>query len=250
MGLEEKKLALFFTCGISLSAWEGAGILAREIKLYNDLAQHFEKIYFITYGSEEELRYKQKLAKNIEILPKKVFLPSRIYQFFVPLIYRQKLKECDIYKTNQMGASVPAVLSKWLYKRKLIVRCGYEWLKFIEKEKQQIWKLWVATFLERLAYRNADKILVTSVEDMKFVKRRFKIQSEGIEVIPNCIDISLFKPVNLEKEKNRICFVGRLSGQKNLCNLIKAISGLDVKYKTYPLVQSECENVLSTYTKI
>lgn len=229
MGLEKKKLALFFTCGISLGTWQKAGILAREIKPYNYLAQHFNKIYFITYGGEGELGFKEKLAKNIEILPKRISLPSRLYQFLIPFLYRRELKDTDIYKTNQMGASLPAVLSKWLFKRKLIVRCGFERLKFMERDKKPSWRLWVIPFLERLAYGNADKILVTSLGDRQFVERRFKIPCLQIEVVPNYIDIDLFRPINLEKEKNRICFVGRLSPEKNLFNLIEAISGLNAK---------------------
>jgi len=229
IGLENKKLVLFFTCGISLNTWERTGNLTREIKLYNDLAKYFKRIYFITYGRREKLKYKEKLAKNIEVLPKKISLPSRVYQFFIPLIYRKELKDSDIYKTNQMGAAIPAVLSKWFYKKKLIIRCGYEWLSILENSKKPFWQKKIVYFIEKFAYKTADRIILTSKWTKKYIEDKFKISSLKIEVIPNYVDIDLFKPHDIPKEKNLISFVGRLSLDKNLSNLIKAISDLKVK---------------------
>ena len=226
----DKKLALFFTCGVSLKAWEKVGNLEREIILYNLLAKNFEKIYFITYGGKEDLKFKKVLAENIKILPKKCsFLPSKVYAFLIPFIYRKKLKEVDICKTNQMAAAVPALLTKFLYKKKLFIRCGYEWLKLMERERKPEWKLWFVSFLEKLVYKNADKIMLTSFGNREFLRERLKLLSLQIEVIPNYIDINLFKPMNIERQRNRICFVGRLSKEKNLFNLLKAVSNLNVK---------------------
>ena len=48
INLKNKKLALFFTYGVSLDLWEKRGLLGREIKLYQRLGEKFGKIYFIT----------------------------------------------------------------------------------------------------------------------------------------------------------------------------------------------------------
>lgn len=226
---KNKILVLFFTCGVSLKIWEKAGILEREIKLYNEIAKYLKKIYFITYGGREEFNFQEKLAENIEILPKKIYLPSKIYQFFIPFIYRRELKETDIYKTNQMAAVIPAIISKWLYKKKLIARCGYEWLEFLRKEKKPFLKKIFVFILESISYKLADKIILTSKKDKKFVERNFKMPFSKIEIIPNYIDTELFKPKETEKEKSRIIFIGRLHQQKNIFNLIKAVSGTPYK---------------------
>jgi len=228
--LKNKKLALFFTVGISLETWQKIGNLDREIRPYNLLAKDFEKVYFITYRGKEELEFKKVLTGNIEILPKKFpFLPSLVYAFLIPLIYQKELKEVDVYKTNQITASPPAVLAKWFYKKKLVVRCGYEWLKFSEKRNKPLWKIKLIYLTEKIAYKSADEIILTSKEDKEFVEKRFKIPSSKIEVIPNYIDVDLFKPLDIPKEKNRIIFIGRLEEQKNLFNLIEAITNLPAK---------------------
>ncbi len=227
--LKQKTLALFFTRGISLKNWQETGNFGREIAPYKELAKIFKDIYFFTYGREDDLKYQEFLPENIKIFPKKWNLPSILYSLFLPFLYQKELKKADVLKTNQMAGSWAAVLAKWLYKTKLIVRCGYEWLKVMEKEKKPKWKVFLASFLEKLSYRNADKIIVTSFGNKDFIEKRFKIARTKIEVVPNYIDIELFKPIEIEKEKNRICFVGRLSPEKNLSNLIKAISGFKVK---------------------
>ena len=227
--LKNKKLALFFTKGISLEVWEKVGNLDREIKLYQKLASYFNEIYFFTYGDKEESKYQKLFPENIKIFSKKWNLSSSFYSLLLPLFYKEKIKEVDILKTNQMPGSWSAVIAKWLYKKKLVVRCGYEWLSFLEKQRKSWWKRIAAKFIEKIAYKNADKIILTSEKDKKFVIEKFKIAPEKIEVIPNYIDTDLFKPLNFPKEKNRVISVGRLEEQKNLFNLIEAAGTLSVK---------------------
>ena len=222
--LKDKTLVLFFTCGVSLKTWQSAGILEREIKPYSTLASAFKKIYFITYGGKEELLFAGALSSNIEILPKKEWCPAAIYQFFIPLIYYAELSSSHIYKTNQMGAVIPAIISQWLYKKKLIVRCGYEWLEFSKKEKKPFWKRIVVFIIEKIAYRFSHKIILTSGKDKQFVEKNFNIVPSKIEIIPNYIDAELFRPKSAVKHPSRVIFIGRLHAQKNLLNLTEAIS--------------------------
>lgn len=223
------RLALFFTKGISLEVWDQVGILKREIKFYEKLGRYFEEIYFFTYGNKEDLRYQMLFSNDIKVFPKKFNLPSIFYSIFLPFVYRKELMKIDVLKTNQMSGSWAAVLAKWLYKKKLVVRCGYEWLSFLENQKKPLWKRMIARFIEKIAYRNADKIILTSEKDKRFVVKNFKIKPEKIEIIPNYIDTELFKPLNLQKEKNRVIFVGRLEEQKNLFSLIEAGAEISVK---------------------
>lgn len=245
--LKNKTLALFFTCGVSLRTWERVGIFGREIKPYNELAKIFKKIYFITYGGKEELNFQEKLSENIEILPKKFFFPSKIYQFFIPLIYCRELKKSDIYKTNQMAGAISAVISKWLYKKKLIVRCGYEWLELLENEKKSFLKRLIIFVLENFSYKSADKIILTSEKDKRFIENNFKNLNSKVEIIPNYIDTELFKPLKIEKEKLRIIFVGRLHKEKNIFNLIEAVA--KIPYKLVIIGQGSLREEIGFFTK-
>lgn len=227
--LEDKTLALFFTRQVSLKTWEDIGGFDREVLLYKKLAKHLKAIYFFTYGDMSDLQYAQVLPENVKIFPRKYNLPARIYSFLLPFIYRKELRGVDIIKTNQMNGSWAAVIAKRMFNKKLIVRCGYEWLSFIERRKLTMWKPMLAFILESISYKNANKIVLTSKKDKEFVENRFNIVPSKVQVIPNYIDSDRFKPDNTEKEKNRIIFVGKLEEQKNVFNLIEAVSTLSVK---------------------
>ena len=201
-------LGLFFTNNVSLKNWEKTGDLDRELKLYERLLSYFEKIYFFTYGKNEP-----KL-ENIEVLPVKIF--------------NKELKNIDIFKTNQLNGSWKAVIAKNLYGKKLVIRQGYQWSIFARNKKVAKWKLFFIDLIEAVAYKSADAIMVSSETDRDYLIKRYSIKPEKVYYLPNYIDTDLFKPLDIEKE-NRICCIAKLENQKNLFNLIKAVSDLNIK---------------------
>ena len=229
MNLKNKNFGLFMTRGVSLEKWDKIGSLGREIKPYQKLAEFFKEVYIFTYGEQVDTRYLKVFPENVHIVCKPKFLPSTVYSFLLPFIHGSKLGNIDILKTNQMDGSWSAVISKKLYNNKLVVRCGYEWLQTLEKSKKSFIKKYFAFYAEKFAYGNADKVILTSEESRKFVVQKFNVNSETIQIIPNYIDVDLFTPLNIEKEKGRIIFIGRLEKDKNLANLFHSLEGLDVK---------------------
>jgi glycosyltransferase involved in cell wall biosynthesis len=202
------KLALFFTNNVSLESWQKTGNLDREVKPYQRLLNYFEKIYFLTYGNNEPE------IKNIKVLP--------------AIIFNKEFKKIDVFKTNQLNGSWKAVIAKRIYKKKLVVRQGYQWSVFAKKKNIVKWKRLLIYLIEKFAYRNADTIMVSSKRDQQYIIDKYKIKPEKVNYLPNYIDTDLFKPLDIEKE-NRICIVAKLEKQKNLKNLIEAVRGLDIK---------------------
>ncbi len=201
------KLALFFTHNVSLDFWKKTGNLDREIKLYEKLLNYFEKIYFLTYGQNESLN-------EITVLPVSSF--------------RKELKDVDIFKTNQMNGSWKAVIAKKIFKKKLVVRQGYQWSIFAKNKKLSKFKRFLIYFIEKIAYKNADAIIVSSQSDREYVIKKYKTLPGRVYYIPNYIDTDLFCPLDVVKE-DRIITVAKLEKQKNLENLIEAVKGLDIK---------------------
>jgi len=222
-------LALFFTCGVSLKQWALIGNLEREIKPYQGLLNHIDKIYFFTYGSKKDLDFSKNLGEKIIILPNKWKIPACLFGFLIPFFYWKILKTIDVFKTNQMAGAIPAVIAKFIFKKKLIVRTGYEWLEFLEKQKKPFYKRAIVSLWEKIAYNAADLVILSSEKDKIFIQKKFKVSDRKIRIIPNYIDTGLFKSLDLEKEKNRVVFIGRLTKQKNIANLIEAIASLPVK---------------------
>jgi glycosyltransferase involved in cell wall biosynthesis len=221
--LREKSLALCFTIGVSLNLWHETGMLTREIAIYNELSKYFKNIYFFTYGMGD-LKYKSYLSDNITIVPKKYIKNDLLYSFLLPLIHRKMLKEVDLLKTNQMPGSWSAVLAKLMYRKKLVVRTGYMWSIHLDKENIAGWQRMLSKNVEKLAYKRADSAITSSQTNFDYVERNYHPRDHVL--VPNYVETDVFKPLNMAKEKGSLCFVGRLTGQKNLFDLFEALSGL------------------------
>jgi len=222
--LNTKTLALFFTAGVSLKTWHDIGMIDREVAIYNELSKkYFKHIYFFTYGDKEDLKFKSYLADNITIIPKKYISNSLLYSFMMPFIHHKILKDVDILKTNQMWGSWSAILAKLFYRKRLIVRTGY--MLSINSTMSNSKIKWIAKAIERVAYKFADAVITSSQSNFEYVEKNY--HPSGIHaLIPNYIETDIFKPLNGNKVKGSICFVGRLNQEKNLCALLKALKGL------------------------
>ena len=131
------RVILFFTYGVSLKNWGESGLLQREIKLYEELILKYGiEVQFITYGDSRDRQWESHM-KGIQLLPiyerlrrpnSKIF--SLLQSFYVPWVFRHELRQADIFKTNQIWGGWVAVLSKWICRKPLLVRCGYDFFDF------------------------------------------------------------------------------------------------------------------------
>ncbi len=218
--LNTKNMVLFFTYGVSLEIWKKKGMLDRELKLYKKLGKKFNKIYFITYGAHDDTFQKDLEKYNIEVLYKKYKLPHFLYSLLIPWVYKKELKACHFFKTNQMLGSWTAVIAQKLLHKKLIVRTGYSLSIF--SRRAHFFKYILSKIIEYVALKNADKFVVATHTE----KIYYRTYSNKICVIPNYVDIHLFRPMPELKNKEAetvILFIGRLHPQKNLKNLLYAL---------------------------
>lgn len=251
-------LALFFTRGMSLETWVETGLFDREKLIYEEHLKrgHFERIYWLTYGSNDaeiakQLRMEKRLHSSIEIIPMpgifKANIGMLIYSFLMSILQRNCLKQADIYKTNQMDGSWSAVFAKFCYGKPLIVRTGYTLSAFAKRLQNSKTRIFIYQLMERLAFKYADCVTVTSKKDKKYISDIYKCPSSKLVILPNFIDTVLFKPLNIKKYADRIVFVGRLNSQKNLFNLISAIAKTDFTLDIYG--KGELWKVLEMHAK-
>ena len=240
------RVLLTFSYGVSLESWEQYGYLTRETSIYKKIAEDNNVNFkFLTYGTENDLRYNDIIG-NTEVIPVGNLLKSKIpkYHFikslFLPQKFKDLFKNIDLIKSYQAYGSWIACIAKILFKKKVIVRCGFGWLNYhilsYKKKglKQYIKYLakYVFIFLNELvAYKLADGIISTNNQDVLFIRKCYRLnrkyKSGKIKQFFNSIDENIFKQLNLEKKDKSVLFVGRLSYDKNLFNLIKAFKGLD-----------------------
>ncbi len=223
-------LFLFFTYGISLKTWAETGLLDKEIQIYKRLINKGLKVSFITYGDGCDYQFKDKLGE-IEIIPFYAFVKrpkNALFRFiqshFLPIILRDYLKRADIIKTNQMSTTFAPLIAKFLFKKKLIVRCGFEWYFFMIQQKTTLFSRIRMFITEWIYYHLTDTIILTSETAKQFVSNTFYIKKDKIKIISNFVDIDIYNQMNLYQRSNgRLLFIGRLTRQKNLFNLFDAI---------------------------
>ncbi len=225
----KKHLGLFFTKGVSLGTWAQVGNLTRELAIYKRLVRRGWDVSFVTYGDASDHEYSESL-EGINIVCNEEGISPEVYEAELVNIHGERFKEFSIIKTNQMyGADIALGVAK-KFSRPFIARCGYLWSVNSAKENgSDSEKAIEADRVERQAFSEADAISLTTDAMKADVVRRLPQCESKIRIIPNYVDTSTFKPMDCEKIRNQIIFVGRIAPEKNLSALFEAIRPLDVK---------------------
>ncbi len=242
--MKKIQLGLFFTRNVSLKYWYESGLLDREKLIYEKLlSKNMFKIYWFTYGTgdyelAEILKVNNVLPKELVVcqMPKCLaYVPYRswVYSLIIPFVHSKILSDIDVYKTNQIDGSWAAVLSKILYRKKLLLRTGYTLTQLENTLKRYSYlKRKLYGLMEVIGYKYCDSSIVSSKHNKEYIITRYHIDETRVNVIQNYVDTDLFYPLYLNKYDDRVVYVGRLSKEKNLFNLIEAIKilnlGLDV----------------------
>tara|TARA_A100001011_G_scaffold51538_2_gene49591 strand:+ start:3160 stop:4278 length:1119 start_codon:yes stop_codon:yes gene_type:complete len=229
-------VSLFFTYDVSLNDWYESKIFDREISYYKEISDKYSINYtFVTYGGEEDLKFQHKL-ENIQIIPiytlQKRFnnkILRFLSSFMTPFKLKKFMKNENIFKTNQLMGSWVPILLKIFLRKKLIVRTGYDILEFSIKEKRGILKIIFYFLLTKITLYFSNKYIVSSENNIHFLKKISFIDNKKIVKVNNWIEESNTNK-KYERSKNKILSVGRLETQKNYLNLIKNIksSNLDL----------------------
>lgn len=224
-------LTVFFSYGVSLQTWETHGMLLREVELYKRLLPRVGDITFVTYGDSRELEYAELLG-DIQLLYNRWGLPPHWYARLAPILHFGSFLGSKLLKTNQTSGAMAAIPVQRWFRKKLIVRCGFMWSDHAAKMYGEGTERAMDIFRqEHRAFRNADKIVVTTPEMKAYAVEQHNIESEKISVIPNFVDVEAFSHGTSPPRDNRtVCYVGRLAReQKNVGVLLDAMIGIDAK---------------------
>jgi len=94
----------------------------------------------------------------------------------------------------------------------------------------------VSTWIERTALEMADAVIAVSEDTREDVLRLFDVRSERVQVIHNGIDTDDYAPTSetsalerhgIDPSRPYVLFVGRVTRQKGIIHLVRAIPGLD-----------------------
>ena len=216
-----------FTYGYSFKTWENSGTISREISLYKKLHEDYNiNFLFLTFGGKEDEKFNYE-DQGIKILPiytkikvKNSKFLNYLNSFFIPFYIKKEIKDIDIVKQNQLLGSWISIIIKFLYKKPIFVRTGYDMYKFSIEENKKYFIKKLYKVLTKYTLKFADLYTVTSNSDRKFLSDTFKLNKE-IKIRRNWILKKEYKNYN-ERYTNKILSVGRLEHQKDFNYLIES----------------------------
>jgi glycosyltransferase involved in cell wall biosynthesis len=244
-------VAVFFTYNISLTEWIDLGIYNRETLLYKKISKKNDVKYtFLSYGTNEDLEVNKNFPFDIYPLYAKTKKSNnKIINFckslLLPFKIRKDLTHIDLLKTNQLNGAWVPILLKYLLKKPLVIRTGYDLLSFSMKEKKNIFRILFNYLLTQIALLTCDVYLVSSKADKKFLKRYF-ISTKKVRVSHNWIAPAAYSNF-VDRDKNRVLSVGRLEKQKNFFGLIKCFQNSN--FSVDIVGSGSLESELKTFAK-
>lgn len=212
------KIAVFFTYDYSVQSLKNAGLLERELKIYEKLQEKFG-IEFIFFTYDETLPIEVN-HHNFEFIPiysitKKS--QSKILRLIKSIILPFKLlkytSDVDVIHQHQLlGSWIPLTI-KLIQKKPVLIRTGYDAYLFSKLNNEKKYLIYFYKVLTNFSLRYSNLYTVTSQSDLEFLVEEFSFNTKKIKIIPNWIE----KIENIENSRfdDRILMVGRLESQKN-----------------------------------
>lgn len=226
-----KKISFIFTYDYSALTWKESGTLSRELQLFKELsADEGFKFQFITYGNEKDLEIFNTQG-NFDIVP--IYSICKYYNnkylrflssFLIPFKISDKLSDSDIIYQNQLNGSWISIVLKYITKKPLLIRTGYDTYLFSIKDKKSFFIRKFYKQLTKYALKFSDLYTVTSHSDYKFLKNTFN--AKNVKITRNWTNLSENVPIAKNRRKKILC-VGRLVEQKNYDYLFQELAKLN-----------------------
>jgi len=221
-----------FTYNYSLKTWAESGTLLKELETYKRLSAKGINFTFLTFEKSEE-NIDDLIDCNLKVIPiysklkkSKFKLINYLKSFFIPFYFKSQLHHIDVIKQNQLNGSWISIILKYILKKPLFIRTGYDMYEFSIKENKNLIIKTLYRLLTILSIRFSDLYTISSKSDLKFLESKFNISKSNIKVRPNWVNSIDYKKLATREEK-KILFVGRLEKQKNIDFIVKSFSNTE-----------------------
>ena len=218
------RLALFFSHGVSLETWDTQGLFDREVGYYQALAEVLGPVAFVTYDRPgPDLEFLLTRVKPVSVLYNCWRLPYSLFGFVAPLMHAKSLRHCGVFKSNQLSGSWTPAIAARLFRRPLVVRCGFIQAQMESETGKKTQQATIRTWLETFALRSATLIFVATDKDRDYLVKTYGLAPEKFRVMGNPIDCNRFCPSTTSHPRpGTVVCVGRLHESKNIDLLIDA----------------------------
>lgn len=220
-------IALFLTYGGSLKIWQEAGILRREMSLYQALCAQGAKISIVSYAdSSDRDFFGEEFSKaGITLLTRPHYLPMRLYARTIGLVHAAVLSKADLFKTNQVFGAGEAIRAGSVCAKPVVTRMGFHRLSYRPGERMSQEETQRQMAIEWRIFRDSRHVIVPTESIRRNLGVLYGIEPEKISVIPNFVDVSKIRfSERPDPSFKNFLTVGRLTDQKNMGSLIMALT--------------------------
>lgn len=218
----------------SLFSWNDSGSLEREINFFEEVSKKSNiKYTLVTYGDFKEYTFiKDTNLAVIPIYSIVKFSKFKSFQFlkslFFPFLIYKNLKHIDIIKQNQLSGSWVSIIFKFLLKKPLFIRTGYDAYIFSIKDKKNILKRFSFKLLTSISLKLSNLYTISSQSDENFIIKNYKFNYNKLKIRQNWVFTEKFSNNTRNSNLNTLVSVGRLENQKNFKYLISQASDLNL----------------------
>ena len=210
----------------SLEEMSRSGQLPRLIFYLEAYSAQFNKVYVITrddYEMQERLP-PRCLCLRTGDLPAGRFL----HPFIVPFLFRRELGESDVYRVLGLflPSMIPSMIASILYAKPVVATYQYRYSEFARVEGRSPLIILLTRLKEKIGLLLAARVIVTTRDLEEHIKKQ--MPEKDVWLIPNGVVLDFFtKPKRRRRpakgSSRNVLFVGRLTKQKNLFSLLKAM---------------------------
>lgn len=242
-------IAFFFTYGYSLKTWEESGTLERELKTLRILSKNYGyKFTLVTYGDVSDTLIKN-ISEEFKIIPIYSIIKKRnskfinyLFSFTIPFKLRNTFKNIDVIHQHQLLGSWVVIILKFLVKKPLLTRTGYDMYLFAKNERKNVVVRYLYKLLTRFTIWLSDTYTVTSMSDFNYLNTSRRTKKKLL-YRPNFIEQNETNPLE-NRYQNKILAVGRLVEQKNFKILIEEFKNTKDDFEIVIVGEGKLENEL------
>jgi glycosyltransferase involved in cell wall biosynthesis len=134
----------------------------------------------------------------------------------IPFAHAAEMRRCAVLRVFQITGVVPALIARRRFGTPFVTTYGFWYAALSEPGPKRVLK----GLVERLGLKHAAAVIATTPE----LGARARRLARRVELIPNGVDTSLFRPMTRPRVggRRRVLYVGRLSAEKNLDTIVTA----------------------------
>ncbi len=227
---------LFLTNEYPPNTYGGAGVhveyLVREL---SRLQEKDCRIQVLCFGNQHERGSSlqvQGVDSQIQCSTGRLRHPELLKTLFRELAMAGSAEDADIIHCHTWYTHLAGCLLQQLLGGRLVLTTH-------SLEPHRPWKVeqlgrayYASSWMEKTAYRNADGVIAVSESMKRDVQKLYGVSPDRIRVIHNGIDVEEYRPredpfvfqrYGIRQEKPFILFVGRITRQKGIFHLVRAI---------------------------